>query len=135
MKYNQALKARYDCKDTMDPIALEDIDDSNEWLLGTMGEGNDEVAENEGVFLSDDEGGGGLTWGLVARASGVGEPTRVSRKHTKSSHGKSSAHPESSQGSTRFDLGESEANSYETEEDVEANKSDGGDTDDNFSDD
>ncbi|WOL18461.1 hypothetical protein Cni_G27257 [Canna indica] len=126
--------ARYDCKDTMDPIALEDIDDSNEWLLGTMGEGNDEVAENEGGFLSDDEGGGGLTWGLVARASGVGKLTRVTRKYTKSSHGKSSAHPESSQGSTRFDLGESEANSYETKEDVEAYKSDGGDTDDNFSD-
>ncbi|WOL10780.1 hypothetical protein Cni_G19539 [Canna indica] len=63
VKYNQVLKARYDCKDTMDLIALEDIDDSHEWLLGTMGEGNDEVAENEGVFLSDDEGGGGLTWG------------------------------------------------------------------------
>ncbi|KAL5149633.1 hypothetical protein HKD37_13G036419 [Glycine soja] len=34
VKYNQALLDRFECHDVIDPIALNDIDDSNEWLLG-----------------------------------------------------------------------------------------------------
>lgn len=37
IKYNQALKAHYNLWDTIDPIALDDIDDSNKWLAGEMG--------------------------------------------------------------------------------------------------
>ncbi|XP_020250263.1 uncharacterized protein LOC109827663 [Asparagus officinalis] len=44
-KYNQALKKRFDCRDSIDPIKLADIDESNEWLLGQFGEG--ENAEND----------------------------------------------------------------------------------------
>ncbi|XP_020266106.1 uncharacterized protein LOC109841553 [Asparagus officinalis] len=38
-KYNQALKERFDCRDSINPIKLDDIDESNEWLLGQFGEG------------------------------------------------------------------------------------------------
>ncbi|XP_075500617.1 uncharacterized protein LOC142539215 [Primulina tabacum] len=34
IKYNRALRRRYDMRDTIDPISLADIDDSNEWLMG-----------------------------------------------------------------------------------------------------
>ena len=36
VKYNRALKRRYDARDRIDPISLKDIDDSNEWLMGKM---------------------------------------------------------------------------------------------------
>ncbi|KAL5145418.1 hypothetical protein HKD37_06G015463 [Glycine soja] len=36
VKYNQALLDRFECHDVIDPIALNDIDDSNEWLLGEL---------------------------------------------------------------------------------------------------
>ncbi|KAL0399788.1 UNVERIFIED_CONTAM: hypothetical protein Sradi_2322100 [Sesamum radiatum] len=64
-----ALRRRYDARDTIDPIALDDIDESNEWLFGRLNlseEDGDE--ENARVFENDD-----LTWGDVARASGVDE--------------------------------------------------------------
>ncbi|XP_039046239.1 uncharacterized protein LOC120186354 [Hibiscus syriacus] len=38
VKYNQALKRRYNHRDVIDPISLDDIDESNEWLLGRMDE-------------------------------------------------------------------------------------------------
>ncbi|KAL0406491.1 UNVERIFIED_CONTAM: hypothetical protein Slati_3963000 [Sesamum latifolium] len=62
IKYNRALRRRYDARDTIDPIALDDIDESNEWLLGRLNlseEDGDE--ENARVFEDDD-----LTWGDVA---------------------------------------------------------------------
>ncbi|GKV51788.1 hypothetical protein SLEP1_g58413 [Rubroshorea leprosula] len=54
-------------KDEIDPISLDYIDDSNEWLIGKMG-GDQDDAENELVFGDDD-----LTWGEVARASEIEE--------------------------------------------------------------
>ena len=48
----------------IDPIALNDIDDSNEWLLGEL-EG--EEAGNDLVFDDDD-----LNWLDVAESSGSG---------------------------------------------------------------
>ncbi|XP_028215234.1 uncharacterized protein LOC114397379 [Glycine soja] len=51
VKYNQALLDRFKCHDVIDPIALNDIDDSNEWLLGEL-EG--EEAGNDLVFDDDD---------------------------------------------------------------------------------
>ncbi|XP_028096366.1 uncharacterized protein LOC114296273 [Camellia sinensis] len=60
VKYNRALRRRYNSRDTIDPIALTDIDESNEWLVGRM--------EKELVFEDDT-----LTWDDVARAAGVEE--------------------------------------------------------------
>ncbi|KAL0394959.1 UNVERIFIED_CONTAM: hypothetical protein Slati_4462100 [Sesamum latifolium] len=36
IKYNRVLRRRYDARDTIDPIALDDINESNEWLLGRL---------------------------------------------------------------------------------------------------
>ncbi|KAG5121908.1 hypothetical protein GLYMA_14G145100v4 [Glycine max] len=52
VKYNQALLDRFECHDVIDPIALNDIDDSNEWLLGEL-EG--EEASNDLMLLSQVE--------------------------------------------------------------------------------
>ena len=65
------MKARYDKCDVIDPITLDDIDESNEWLLGEMGAESYMNVEDELVFDEDDDG---LTWGVVARVVGVGEP-------------------------------------------------------------
>lgn len=74
IKYNQKLKARYDSRNVIDPICLDDLDDCNEWLTG--GDVENVNAEQEFVFGEDD----GLTWGDVANASGINEP----RQHTRS---------------------------------------------------
>ncbi|XP_075522247.1 uncharacterized protein LOC142555315 [Primulina tabacum] len=53
-------------RDTIDPISLADIDDSNEWLMGELNYNSGD--ENDLVFDDDS-----LTWGEVGRASGVDE--------------------------------------------------------------
>ncbi|CAN6862696.1 unnamed protein product, partial [Brassica oleracea] len=35
-KYNRALQGRMKRNDAKDPILLDEIDDSNEWLMGKM---------------------------------------------------------------------------------------------------
>lgn len=67
VKYNRALQRRYRLKDTIDPIDLEETDESNEWLVGRM-DGDDLVFE-------DDD----LTWDLVSKASGANEPSYPTR--------------------------------------------------------
>ena len=76
-KYNQALKERYDCRDVIDPIMLNDIDESNEWLLGKFGEGNN--AENDLVHEDDD-----LTWGVISEAMGAEDPIVNTRSTSES---------------------------------------------------
>ncbi|KAG5607370.1 hypothetical protein H5410_028862 [Solanum commersonii] len=61
IKYNRTLKRRYDARDLIDPIRLDNIDDSNEWLVGCS-----EDQEDELVYEDDD-----LTWGSVATAIGA----------------------------------------------------------------
>ena len=64
VKYNQALLDRFECHDVIDPIALNDLDDSNEWLLGELeGEeiGNDQVFDN----------GDDLNWLYLLRQLGL----------------------------------------------------------------
>ena len=80
VKYNQALKAHYDKRDVIDPISLQDIDESNEWLVGKMCE------------VDEDANSIGLTWGDVARAAGVREtrPRRNSLNSSASSKASSS---------------------------------------------
>lgn len=75
MKYNRALRRRFTSNNTIDPILLKDIDDSNEWLLGRM-EDDDGVNDDDFVFEDDS-----LTWSTVSRAAGVLEPFH----HTRSS--------------------------------------------------
>lgn len=48
---------------------MKNIDDCNEWFVGEKGASSSEAGE-ELVYDHD------LTWGDVARASGVGETTR-----------------------------------------------------------
>ncbi|KAJ9682088.1 hypothetical protein PVL29_018125 [Vitis rotundifolia] len=69
VKYNRALKRRYNERSTIDPISLKDIDDSNEWLIGRM-EDEDSHGGAQDDFVFDDDN---LTWGDVARASGAEE--------------------------------------------------------------
>ena len=72
IKYNRALKKRYDERDTIDPIILKEIDESNEWLIGRMDDedSHDHVDAHDGLVFDDDD----LTWGDVARASEAEEP-------------------------------------------------------------
>ncbi|XP_015064737.2 uncharacterized protein LOC107009956 [Solanum pennellii] len=63
IKYNRTLKRRYDARDLIDPIRLDNIDDSNEWLVGCPEDQDDEL-----VYEDDD-----LTWGSVATAIGADE--------------------------------------------------------------
>ncbi|XP_058006708.1 uncharacterized protein LOC110645315 [Hevea brasiliensis] len=65
VKYNQALRHRYDACHCIDPISLKDIDDSNEWLMGQM----EEELENDELVFEDDN----LTWNAVVEAIGVEE--------------------------------------------------------------
>ncbi|XP_060182829.1 uncharacterized protein LOC132612752 [Lycium barbarum] len=62
IKCNRTLKRRYKARDTIDPIRLDNIEDVNEWVTGAP----ENLAEEE---LED----GGLTWGIVASASGYSE--------------------------------------------------------------
>ncbi|KAG5082577.1 hypothetical protein JHK84_052615 [Glycine max] len=64
VKYNQALLDRFVCQDVIDPIALNDIDDSNEWLLE---ESEGEEAGTDLVFDEDDD----LNWLDVLRQLGL----------------------------------------------------------------
>nr|XP_033508765.1 uncharacterized protein LOC117273681 [Nicotiana tomentosiformis] len=57
VKYNRALRTRFDLRNIIDPISLDHIDYCNEWLVGKMGVNFE--AENELMFGGD-----------VARASG-----------------------------------------------------------------
>ena len=72
IKYNQALKKKYNERDTIDPIILREIDESNEWLIGRMDDedSHDHVDAQDDLVFDDDD----LTWGDVARASEAKEP-------------------------------------------------------------
>ena len=54
IKCNQALKRRYNERDTIDPIFLKDIDDTNEWLIGKM-EDRDSYGGAQDDFVFDDD--------------------------------------------------------------------------------
>ena len=79
VKPNRTLKRRYDLHDQIDHISLNDIDDSNEWLLGRMdGEG-----DGDGDLVFDD--GDSLLWEDVSRASGTEESSYSTRAAVASS--------------------------------------------------
>ncbi|KAJ9566139.1 LOW QUALITY PROTEIN: hypothetical protein OSB04_002105 [Centaurea solstitialis] len=72
IKYNRALRRRYDARDTIDPIILDDtnVQDPHEWLMEIL-----EDEEDDMVHEGED-----LTWTTVADAMGVDEPLYVTRK-------------------------------------------------------
>ena len=54
IKYNRALKKRYNERNIVDRISLKDIDDSNEWLIGRIeDEDSHGVAQDDFVFDDD----------------------------------------------------------------------------------
>ena len=129
VKYNRALVLRREYRDSIDPISLKAIDDSNEWLLGRMDEEEDE--EEELVFEDDD-----LTWVTVFRASGAGDALHRTRtasfagRATTLSKGKEKEPTSSSRPKTksksRFVLVDEEESQEETdEEEIGRNNSDG----------
>ena len=113
VKYNRALKRRYDMRDIIDPISLKNIDESNEWLLGRIDRESDE--DDELVFDDDI-----LTWGDVVTAFVVGESSQRTRATSTSR-----ATPRGSRSSNVLQLvDEEEASSEETDEvDVDGYKS------------
>ncbi|VVB05422.1 unnamed protein product [Arabis nemorensis] len=80
VKYNRALQRRKEKKVTGDPIVLEEIDDSNEWLLGKM-DGTSDEENADFVFENDD-----LTWNMVSQVSGAEEPSYRTRAATTSAN-------------------------------------------------
>ncbi|KAF8413307.1 hypothetical protein HHK36_001285 [Tetracentron sinense] len=58
--YNQKLVERFKARNSLDPITLRDINDCNEWLIGSM--------QEQLVYEEDD-----LTWDQVAEASVANE--------------------------------------------------------------
>ncbi|KAL5165178.1 Cell division cycle protein 48 [Glycine soja] len=76
VKYNQQLKPRYNARDEIDPISLNDIDVCNEWLVGEMDQDDDNDAGNDLVFEDDDA----LNWATVYQASGAMVVGSSSRK-------------------------------------------------------
>ncbi|KAH6793046.1 hAT dimerization domain-containing protein / transposase-like protein [Perilla frutescens var. hirtella] len=142
-KYNRTLQRRYARKDTIDPILLDDIDESNEWLIGKMNEDNSNEVEDL-VFEGDD-----LTWNVVSRATGANEPAYGTRGASKTTKTIASS-------SSRVDKGKCVASNSrrlideiededefqdfgveeeDEEEDIGEDKNDNGDGDDEFYDD
>ncbi|KAJ0621437.1 putative HAT dimerization domain, ribonuclease H-like superfamily [Helianthus annuus] len=75
VKFNRAMHRRHKMEGTADPITLEEIDECNEWLMGTM---EDEEHDRDLVFEGED-----LTWSEVGRASGVHERVHLTRSSTR----------------------------------------------------
>ncbi|XP_074378716.1 uncharacterized protein LOC141720265 [Apium graveolens] len=74
VKYNRASRRRYELRDKIDPILLNEIDDNNEWLVGKV-DGESDEENDDYVFSKED----GLTYRDVAKASGTAEPRDNSR--------------------------------------------------------
>ncbi|XP_059635539.1 uncharacterized protein LOC132277712 [Cornus florida] len=111
IKYNRALRHRYNMRNTLDPILLNDIDESNEWLTGWM---DDSDAEHDLVYEDDS-----LTWGDVANFASIGEASRPQRS-TRSKSSSSSRLPTKGAGSSSIRLvDEDEDDSDEIEKDPE----------------
>ncbi|WJX83158.1 hypothetical protein P8452_65836 [Trifolium repens] len=73
VKYNQSLTDRYNCRDKIDPMVLNDVNYHTEWFLGELRE--DGEPEEELVFENDN-----LTWDQVADASRVNDSAIYTRR-------------------------------------------------------
>ncbi|XP_052209902.1 uncharacterized protein LOC127813145 [Diospyros lotus] len=116
VKYNRALRHRYQMRDTIDPIILTDIDENNEWLTKKLDEENDK--DDETVFPNDV--GDGLTWNNVVAAAGVGEPSYQFRtKQTRSQLGSTLASTSKRQVTQEIEGEEESEAGTEDDEDLE----------------
>ena len=94
IKYNQALKERFNCDDVTNPIQVDEFLDDSEWVLG----------EGEGGF-DDDDDYLNLTedvWGAISRATGAEEPITpmTTRSEARASRPPTSTRPSSSSART-----------------------------------
>ncbi|XLU20766.1 hypothetical protein S245_056832, partial [Arachis hypogaea] len=81
IKYNQQLIERYNLKDEVDPIALNDIDECNEWLVGEIGTAtfrDDDNMDDDADLVHQDDNT--LSWNLVFEAIGGHEPTTYTKR-------------------------------------------------------
>ncbi|XP_052170573.1 uncharacterized protein LOC127786893 isoform X3 [Diospyros lotus] len=72
VKYNRALRRRFSLRKSIDPISLDEVDESNEWLLGAI----DKFGESDDELVHEDHD---LTWADVAMSSGVEEANYSTR--------------------------------------------------------
>ncbi|KAL4343095.1 hypothetical protein AHAS_Ahas11G0044100 [Arachis hypogaea] len=81
IKYNQQLIERYNLKDEVDPIALNNIDECNERLVGEIGTAtfrDDDNMDDDADLVHQDDNT--LSWNLVFEAMGGHEPTTYTRR-------------------------------------------------------
>lgn len=126
IKYNRQLRRRYNMRDTIDPISLDEIDESNEWLIRMPNEN----AEDDFVFEDTD-----LTWGDYARASGIEDCSYPLRSQSmRATVASKRKEKEFASSSTPFKLTDDDLNVINLdeieEEDVEGYKSDNNENDD-----
>ncbi|XP_022014421.1 uncharacterized protein LOC110913912 [Helianthus annuus] len=97
IKYNRALRRRYDMRDTIDLIILDDgnLQDPNEWLKGAL-KGLEENEENALVHEAED-----LTYGDVATAVGANEAVYYTRRSGNTSQRERSEGTSTSRSSSR----------------------------------
>ncbi|XP_070012965.1 uncharacterized protein [Nicotiana sylvestris] len=76
IKYNRRLRRRYNARNVIDPISVDNIDDANEWLTGAP-----EDHADEEVFADTSD----FIWGDVAEARGIGERIYGLRGNTSTS--------------------------------------------------
>ncbi|KAL4370972.1 hypothetical protein AHAS_Ahas06G0119200 [Arachis hypogaea] len=81
IKYNQQFIERYNLKDEVDPIALNDIDECNEWLVGEIETAtfrDDDNMDDDADLVHQDDNT--LSWNLVFEAMRGHEPTTYTRR-------------------------------------------------------
>ncbi|XP_015969620.1 uncharacterized protein LOC107493055 [Arachis duranensis] len=81
IKYNQQFIERYNLKDEVDPIALNDIDECNEWLveeIETATFRDDDNMDDDADLVHQDDNT--LSWNLVFEAMRGHEPTTYTRR-------------------------------------------------------
>ncbi|KAJ0457925.1 putative HAT dimerization domain, ribonuclease H-like superfamily [Helianthus annuus] len=112
IKYNRALRRRYDMRDTIDPIILDDanVQDPHEWLMGALEE---EDEEDVPVVEGED-----LTWGHVRDATGAEEAPYSTRARGSKKGAKNTASSSRAKGKGLVgeevcdDVGENDAGAY-----------------------
>ena len=133
LKYNRALKRRYNERDTIDLLFLKDINDSNEWLIGKMENGDSHESVQDDFVFDDDN----LTWGDIARVTGVEEARFDTRPRASSSiipppRGITSSSRTLPSRSLINEYGDGEMVDLAIEEDGVGHKCDDGNDDDDF---
>ena len=88
IKCNQQLTQRYDIRDEIDPILLNDIDECNEWLVGEVDDDNNNEDEGNELVFDDDLS---LYWATVYEASGIEELVVYTRRQTTNKRKQSSS--------------------------------------------